>query len=289
MRIKIIVYLMLMIAAVLHAQTPMKGVLTAKVIESSGNPYIIEEDVIIPADKEVTIKEGCIFLFKPFTGMQVKGKLVVEGTSNAPVVFTSINDQEYNPNSQELANPFDWNGILVGRESRGAFMKNFRLRFSVYGIKGQTPSIMIQNGKLRQNGQFHFTINDKIQAVQDGIPFSYGIDRDDEFGDQGGDPGPDKKKKRKGPRGKDPKQKRIFRFASLGIGIAGIGVSAVYGALAAQSHQKLWEISDAPIGKYDDSDFDATQKLRNRRILGSALSGTIGLLGITGFTLTFVF
>ncbi len=115
-----------------------------------------------------------MFLFKPFTGLTVNGDLLVEGTQEHPVIFTSINDGEYNTAApKQLPNPFDWNGILVQRESGTVSLKNFSLRFSVYGIKSQVTDILIDNGLFRQNGQFHFTIRDKIQYVQDNIPFSY--------------------------------------------------------------------------------------------------------------------
>jgi hypothetical protein len=56
---------------------------------------------------------ACAFLFKPFTGMIVDGSLKAEGTLQNPVVFTTVNDGKYNPNSRQLPNPFDWNGIQV--------------------------------------------------------------------------------------------------------------------------------------------------------------------------------
>ncbi|MBD3347373.1 MAG: hypothetical protein GF401_20140 [Chitinivibrionales bacterium] len=283
----------LLFPAILQAQSSLQGEITAKTITAAGNPYIIEKDLIIPVGKEVFIEAGCVFLFNPFTGIQVKGKLVVEGEPDNPVVFTSINDNDFNPDSPQLANPFDWNGILVGRESEGAFMKHFKLRYSVYGIKGQTPSIMIQNGKLRQNGQFHFTINDKIQYVQDGIPFSYGVDKfddDDITGWGRGTKDTPPKGKERGRSGRESKQKKIFRFATLGVGIAGLGASAVYGVLAYKSNKEWFEMEDLDPQKTKDSDaFDKKGEERNRRIIGSVLSGTVGLLGMTGFTLTFVF
>jgi len=45
--------------------------------------------------------------------------------------------------------------------------------YSVFGIKSQKDDILLQNGNFKQNGQFHFTINDNIHYVQDNISYSY--------------------------------------------------------------------------------------------------------------------
>ncbi|MBN1601696.1 MAG: hypothetical protein JW915_08810 [Chitinispirillaceae bacterium] len=156
-----------------NAATPVAGDISGMTFESSGNPHIVEQDLLISEGKKATIREGCVFLFKSFTGMNVFGDLLVEGTQEHPVAFTSINDREYNPQSEQLPNPFDWNGIFVSKESGNVSLKHFILRFSVYGIKSQNTHLVLDNGQFRQNGQFHFTLNDKIQNVQDNFPFSF--------------------------------------------------------------------------------------------------------------------
>ena len=276
-------------AGLLPSQTHIRGELRGLKLDKSRNPYIIDEDIVVPEGEELVIKEGCHLLFEPFTGLRVMGHLLVEGSGENPVVFTSVNDEEYNPESEELANPFDWNGILVGRNSEGAYMKNFVLRFSVYGIKGQTQAIMIQNGRLLQNGQFNFTIHDKIQPVPDDIPFSYGID--DGRGESGGDDAapPDTNSDRKD---EIHPQKRVFRYVCLGVGIAGIASGAVSTFLAVETHKDLQNLEAEydidPVNFNEQEWKDADTKFKSYQA-AAWITGTLGLLGATGFTLTFVF
>ena len=159
----------------LQAETRLSGEIHSSTLTASGNPYIVDKDISVPAGKQLTVKEGCVFLFNGFTGLAVLGDMSVEGTTDKPVIFTSINDGDFNPKSAQLPNPFDWNGIIVTRESGSVHIQNFQLRYSVYGIKSQNTLMTIQNGVFRQNGQFHFTMDDKIQYVQDNIPYSYNI------------------------------------------------------------------------------------------------------------------
>lgn len=156
----------------LHAQTELSGSIGKMSFSAKDGPYVVVDDITVPEGKKAVIKEGCVFLFKPFTGLKVHGDLFVEGTQENRVIFTSINDGEYNTTAEQLPNPFDWNGILVSSKSEIVSLKYFSLRFSVYGIKSQISDILIENGLFRQNGQFHFTIKDKIQYVQDDIAFS---------------------------------------------------------------------------------------------------------------------
>lgn len=157
----------------LMAETPISGDVSGKTFHSTGNPFIVEQDLIISSGKKAVIKEGCIFLFKPYTGLHVQGNIYVEGSQEQPVVFTSINEDTFNLESKQLPNPFDWNGISISPESGTVLLSYFELRFSVYGIQSQLSDIMIRKGLFRQNGQFHFTINNRIQFVQDNIPFSF--------------------------------------------------------------------------------------------------------------------
>jgi hypothetical protein len=155
------------------AETHLSDDISERIFEPNGNPYIIEQDIVIPKNTKSTIKAGCIFLFKSFTGLNVYGNLIVEGTAEKPVVFTSINDAVYNSDAQQLPNAFDWNGIYISDESKDVKLRNFELMYSVYGIKSKKEKMTIQNGIFKQNGQFNFTINNNIIYVQDKISYDY--------------------------------------------------------------------------------------------------------------------
>jgi hypothetical protein len=137
------------------------------------NPYVITDDVVVPAGKRLVITRGCIILFKPFTGISVSGSLLVQGDPEKPVVFTSENDNKFNHASPQFPNPFDWNGILVNQSASEAIMNNFIVKYSVYGVKSYKGDIIIENGVFSNNGQSNLTIKETMKNVADGIPYSY--------------------------------------------------------------------------------------------------------------------
>jgi hypothetical protein len=246
----------------------------------------------VPAGKKLTIREGCVFLFKGFTGININGQLNVAGSSKHPVVFTSVNDGDFNPKSDQLPNPFDWNGILVAKESGGALFDNIQLRYSVYGIKSQSTNVSIQNGIFRQNGQFHFTINEKIQYVQDNIPFSYS--------GAAGEPEKGVSKDLKTAADKTPEAKKtktsnstvVFRYTSLGVGIVGIAAGSIMLIPWNNAKNELSLSHQAFIAKYPGQEDDKWHEFArnlNGFGAGSIISYTLGLAGLVGFGVSFAF
>jgi hypothetical protein len=161
--------------SVLNAGTTLGGSIWGMTLDSAGNPYLVTQNIVVPVGKTLKINKGCVFLFKPFTGISVDGSIDVNGTREHPVVFTTENDSSYNFNTTQAANPFDWNGIHITDKANHALFRNFLVSYTVFGLKCQTENISIENGVFFQNGQFHFTINEKIQWVQEGFPFSYNV------------------------------------------------------------------------------------------------------------------
>lgn len=168
-------FLIVIAAMTLRAQTGLSGTIGGITLEMTGNPYVINENITIPAGKKVTIHEGCIFLFKPFSGIIVEGSIEVLGSEGKPVIFTSINDPQFNSQSTQSPEAFDWNGITISVQARDIQLSNFKLMYSVYGLKAQVEDIKVKSGLFSNNGQFHFTVKDAIQPVTETIPFSYGI------------------------------------------------------------------------------------------------------------------
>jgi hypothetical protein len=155
------------------AQTTILGSIGGMTFEPSGNPWLVTQNVFIENDSKTIVKPGCVFLFKPYTGIVVHGTFIVEGKKENPVIFSSINDTAYNKTSVKKAEPFDWNGILIENEAVEVNLSHFKVSYSVYGIKSKISTPTINNGLFRQNGQFHFTINEKIQEVESNLPFNY--------------------------------------------------------------------------------------------------------------------
>src|SRR5690606_562988 len=94
-------------------QTLLRGDISDIQFTAEKNPYVIEEDIIIPEGKTIEIKAGCVLLFKPFTGITAEGALIIDGTPKQMVILTSFNDSVYNKSSGQAAAPFDWNGLLI--------------------------------------------------------------------------------------------------------------------------------------------------------------------------------
>ena len=267
----------LLFSITLFAETHITGDITEMTFESGGNPYIVEQDILIPEGNKVVIGEGCVFLFKPFTGLTIHGHLMVNGTQESPVVFTSQNDGEYNESSEQLPNPFDWNGILVSRESGTVAFKNIQLRFSVYGIKSQNTNVEIDNGLFRQNGQFHFTINDKIQFVQDNIAYSYN-GKDVEDGKKPSKPKPPKPEK-----GTSSTTIKVIRYTSLGIGAVGAIIGIVYGVQLQEAY------SDWHSEKDDPDKYKTNEAAVREKTIGTIISSSVAVVGFTGFGISFLF
>lgn len=274
-----------MLAAVsfvaIHAETRLSGEIQSASLEASGSPYFIEKDITVPAGKKLTIKDGCVFLFSGFTGLNVSGDLSVEGTTQQPVIFTCVNDNEFNPKTQQIANPFDWNGIIITKESGSVHFQNFQLRYSVYGIKSQNSAMTIQNGLFRQNGQFHFTINDKIQYVQDNISYSYNASGESNK----------KPDTATGTQQKNTSTRNLVRYISLGTGVVGIVGGTIFALQALSTKNKMEEKNRNPntdliTGPKEYSDLQNELKTRNAL---TAVFFTLGGLGLVGFTATFVF
>lgn len=172
---KLVVTIIILFCLATFSQTTITGDISGMTFKPSGNPWIVKENVFIEEGSKTVIKAGCIFLFKPFSGIIVQGSIEVEGQPDALVVFTSINDSSYNEASTQKAEPFDWNGITIDKIAETVKMTDFVLSYSVYGLKSKKENVVLERGIFRQNGQFHFTINDKIQEVESNLPFSHNI------------------------------------------------------------------------------------------------------------------
>lgn len=169
--------IIILFCSVIYSQTTISGDISGMTFKPSGNPWIVKENVFIEEGSKTVIKPGCVFLFKPFSGIIVQGSIEVEGQPDAPVIFTSINDSSCNEASTQKAEPFDWNGITIEKTAETVKMTDFVLCYSVYGLKSKKENVVLNRGVFRQNGQFHFTVNDKIQNVISNVPFNYNINQ----------------------------------------------------------------------------------------------------------------
>jgi hypothetical protein len=179
--LKLIVIVFLFAKSPLFALTKLSGIMESMVLEQSGNPFVVTGDILVPVGKKLEVKDGCVFLFKPFTGITIEGEMVVSGTNYKPVIFTSENDDKYNQESSQFPNPFDWNGILIAKKAGVVIFSNFIIKYSVYGLKSYKEDFLISNGVFSANGQSNVTVQGVMKNIADGIPFNYKMDPDDKI------------------------------------------------------------------------------------------------------------
>lgn len=277
-----------LIFGVCKAEMHLQGEISSESIDSTANPYVIEKTIIVPQGKKIVVNEGCVFLFKSYTGIKVLGNLIIKGTQGKNVVFTSYNDSIYNPKSEQTAKPFDWNGIVVAKEADTVKMENFKILYSSYGIKSLNGKIALKNALFGSNGQFNFMISDKMQEVKENVPFSYNVTIE-------------KTADSTGPKMPKTFEKETFfksrnfnRYSSLTVGAVGAVIGIIYAVKSSQTGKTLgnenYFIQQAQIQKrpVDAIWNEMNKKWETETLTRNVLIG-IGCLGLTGFTLTFFF
>ncbi len=274
-----------------HGGTTLGGAIDGISFDEASGPYMVEKDIVVPKGKKVVMDAGTVLMFKPYTGLRVDGELVINGAAGEPVVFTSIHDAAYGPEAGQLPNAFDWNGVLLSPESDGLTAKHLHVKYSVYGIKAQTENVHLGDALFVQNGQYHFTANDKIQYVQDSIPYSYNmpvVEPTSEAAEPELMP-----KKEKSRRSDSPRSKLVFRYTCLGAGLVGAGLGTVFAIRASDDRQRLEELEqgDDYLGQgiEDAGEWDGINESRRSNTVGAGLAYGIGAAFLIGFGVTFFF
>jgi hypothetical protein len=275
-------------AAQLAGFEPLGGNLP-KVLEDRGKPYLVTSDVYVPPGKTVRIDPGVAILFRNFTGLHVEGRLVVEGTPERPVVFSSEFDMAYNPASSLHANPYDWNGITIHENGLGSSFSHAKLMYSVFGINSLTKYFKLEKMFFLNNGRSDLVIEGKDQAIAK-QPITYGLTIDDARKD--GVP----VKILMDPRAK---KRNLFRYSGLTLLVG--GCAATIASITQYQHDsdRLKKLS----GKFEDDVQDENnhlsanespdwEKVRNSKnldfgimVVGSLLT----VLGGVGFGYSFTF
>lgn len=254
-----------------------------KLIQNTGKPYLVKSDIEVPFGKTVTIEPGVVFLFQNFTGFQVQGQLICEGTKEKPIIFTSEFDGKYHPDSTQIANPFDWNGVYIHKDAFGSRFQYCRVNYSVYGIKSDTRLIRLDPCIFKGNGKVNFTLADSVVEINEGKPYSYVLSARDA--------------QREGVSIKlveDPqgKKRRFFRIGGGLDFLAGAAVSA-YGYYRYRDSSEEFEfVSSDDIentGTNSDSKWQEARKDKNGDIAMIAVGAAAAVLGAVGFTVSFTF
>jgi hypothetical protein len=265
------------------AGTRIGGKIGGQTFRADDGPIQVEKEIVVPAGEKTIIEEGTVLLFHPFSGLRVDGKLEVRGTGANPVIFTSLHDTSFNAQSTQLPNPFDWNGIYLAGDESGARMRHFVLAYTVFGIKAETEDIVIDEGIFRHNGQFHFTIFDKIQYVQDNIPYSYGVAKTPR-GSKGGKKADTSADDAAG--GQRPWLKPSLRYGGLALGLTGLTVGSIYASRWAASQSRLagWDTRTSTPEEWEN------EQQEYRSSIASTIAWyALGVVGGVGFGLSYRF
>ena len=254
-----------------------------KTVLAGDKPYLVASDIEVPFGKTITIEPGAIFLFQNFTGFQVQGQLIAEGTKEKPIVFTSEFDGRFNPDTSLIANPFDWNGIYIHKDAFGTRLRYCKINYSVYGIASDTRLIRIDPGLFYANGKAHLTVADSMHLVEDEKPYTYVLTTRDA--------------KREGVSIKmvdDPKSRRrnIIRYTSA-VFLAGGVVAAIYGYTRYnESRADFDELSSDDItnlNTHTKKDWEEARRDKNLDLSLTSVGAGASLLGAVGLVWTFTF
>ncbi len=131
--------------------------------------YIIDEDIIVAAEKKLILAPGTKLLFNPHTKLTVAGELRCEGTEDDPIVFKTINTTT----SSQTNDFIQWAGIMVSGTGRIS-LKHCEISHSLYGV--QVPDtyalLAFENVSFYQNDN-QLIIGEKPVLSIDTVNFSF--------------------------------------------------------------------------------------------------------------------
>lgn len=301
---------------------PLSGVLPATVAKGS-MPYLVTEYLKVKEGTSTTIERGVVFLFKNFTGIEVKGTLRVEGTEDEPVVFTSENDTTFNLSSTLEPAAFDWDGISLDTGESMHVFEHCVIQYSLFGIKSGTPLISLKKCYFKENGNADVTIGDQKLEVTSS-PFSYATkpSSDNEtteeqetvegqnlqtFQDEGESaanlettPAREQREEKK-PAVITSREKNlhaqkvariIFRFAGVGAVLAGAAFGVVetrYYLNARDDFEKINSFDTQAQMIYTSEDWETAKDNTNTHLRNMFIGYGTGILGVMVFSISFAF
>lgn len=252
-------------------------------VKAHKKPYIVVTNIEVPPQKTVTIEPGVVFLFKNFSGLHVRGRLIARATVDYPIIFTSEFDQSCNSESKRDANPFDWDGVYMTNDALGSLLAHCEIRYSVYGLISDTKLIRLDPVTFKDNGKGVIVIeNEEIPVGSE--PFRHVLDQND----------PDLLKNSI-QFVRDPLQSKrtALRVGSFITVLGGIGVSAVFGYYRYQSYEELKGLSSEDFSNTHRDNGSSLWKNAKKEWIKNMIISDGGLLitalGVYGIRVSFTF
>lgn len=122
---KCLLYIMLSMPLLLEAQTTLTGgnITNNTTWTKAASPYIIENTVTVKPGVLLTIQPGVIIKFTDhYDHLSIEGRLVAQGNSTDPIIFTSLHDDTHGGDTNGNGNattpaPDQWGAIWFGKTS----------------------------------------------------------------------------------------------------------------------------------------------------------------------------
>jgi tetratricopeptide (TPR) repeat protein len=102
-----------------------------------GNPYFIDQEVILPAGNRLRIEPGVLIKAADTTRFLVQGLLIVAGEANSPVIFTSDHEDG------------TWEGIFFDHSDAKSSLSHFEISHAITGIHIIDSSPAITSGTIQ--------------------------------------------------------------------------------------------------------------------------------------------
>ncbi len=249
-------------------------------IRYSEHPYIVTSNIEVPPDRTVTIEPGAVLLFRNFTGIHIRGRLIARGTPEKPIIFTSEYDRRYNPAAAREANPFDWDGIYMTFNSMGTQLTHVAIAYSVYCITSESKFIRLDPLTVIDNGKSVITIDQQEYPLTDTV-FTYTLDNYDILGktiNLFSDP--------------IAKKRTIFRILGTTLMLGGAAGSIYYAIELNDDSKKLQRLSKTDfvnLNSHTGTDWTKYNKKVNNDKWFTGGSSLVLLSGLAFFTWTFTF
>jgi len=122
-----------------------------------GNPYVVQNDISVDDMSTLTIEPGVVVKFWR-SRLYVSGVLLAQGSTDAPITFTSLADDEIggdtdNNADMALPSPGNWNGLYFYDSSRDdkTTLSYVRFRYAGDPILLNNAAPTLTNIQLEQN------------------------------------------------------------------------------------------------------------------------------------------
>jgi len=251
-------------------------------VAAGTKPYLVVGDITVPPGVTVKIEPGTVFLFKDFTGFQVHGTLLAEGTREKPIIFTSDNDRKYMQSSTMPAAPYDWNGITIYENALGTRLVWCSISYSLFGINSLTHSFSLGSCLFQRNGKSDLVLEGlRVQITTQ--PFTYNATKRQVVESSGGN------------QNSINIGKGTLRAAGFIVCIAGLAGGAWKTVDFQKADRSLTEFgnlmdnSTTLNSRTLDEQWETLRLQRQKQLLYMCAGYGVALLGATGMTLTFFF